>query len=358
MRSAWAGALVGLWMLVGCSSAEPPADGGLVVRDGGQVADTGVGQDAAPADTGVADDAGFVDAGTPDSGMEPDAGEQDAGAVDTGVDEDAGVEDTGSAPVDAGGEDAAVADAGEVEDGGPADTGAPADGGPLDAGSPDAAPVDTGVDAGTPDTGTPDTGIPDTGIPDAGLVDSGVADGGVVVSCNPSFGVADACGGAALGTWTYQSACSDQVPFADVVALCPAATVANVVRVASGTLTLNPNGTYARAAMTTLSGDAFVPQVCVSGGGLTCAQLGGFLPFLITGATGSCVQAAAGCDCQITVATQLNDTGQFFANGNVVTTVSGGATRDYWYCAQGGTLEYRGLPTNPTDNDTTYVLTP
>ena len=356
MRIVWRVALVGgLWILAGCSGDET-RDGGLLVRDAGQGADSGAGADAAAVDTGVAEDAGFVDAGDPDTGVEEDAGLVDAASDDAGVVEDAGPADVG--PEDAG-LDAAVLDGGPTDATPSVDAAPSLDATPDDSGSAplDAGPTDGG---GPPDTGIPlDSGVAaDAGAPDAQVIDAGSPDAGVGPMCNPSFGAADACAGAALGTWTYQAACSDQVPFASVVATCPGATVNNTVRAAGGTITLNPNGTFSRNVQTTVSGDAFVPQLCVSGGGLTCAQLGPFLPVLITGATGTCAQGAGGCDCQITVVEQINETGQFFATGSVVTTISGGITRDYWYCAQPGRLEYRGLPSTPTDNDTTYLLTP
>ena len=129
--------------------------------------------------------------------------------------------------------------------------------------------------------------------------------------------------------------------------------------VVAGEVPRDLHGTYVRNAVTTVSGDTFIPSVCLpTQPPITCPQLGSLLGLVIPGATGACTQGNGGCDCQITVNTQLNDVGTYSASGNVVTTVSGGVTQSYWYCAQTGSLEYRGLPTNPTDNDTTYVLTP
>ncbi len=123
-----------------------------------------------------------------------------------------------------------------------------------------------------------------------------------------------------------------------------------------GTVTVNANGSLARMQSTTQTGDLFLPTNCLPAG-VTCTTLSFFIPTVVPGATGTCAAGTNGCDCAVTVNTVENSSGTWSTQNGVITTISGIDTRQYWYCVQGGALQYRGLPNNPTDNEITYVLT-
>lgn len=231
------------------------------------------------------------------------------------------------------------------------------------------APRDAGTtttqDAGTVDSGTADR---DAGgaARDAGSTarDAGASsprDGGASsprdagprpVTCNPSFGAADACGGDPTGVWTYQVACTDQNVFASLTQICPGTAVSNQLVATGGTVNLRSDGTFTRNVTTDVTADSTWPASCVAiaGGcaGLQTAIVG------MTSFTAACTQAGAGCNCTLASTVATNDNGGWVQNGGTI--VAGGL--EYDFCEQQSVFEYRGTANNQADNVFTFVLTP
>lgn len=281
-----------------------------------------------------------------------------------------GVRDSGAGTADAeeGADGSVFGDAAEGSDASPlADSGD----GEMDAGGGmDAEPglELPGTDAAPPLDGGPgadaapgDATAPDAmaiGMDAAGPADSGPRDaGGMPLTCDPTFGAGQACGGTLAGTWTYVGGCVDPAAIlARVQLLCPSATISNQAHSSGGTLTVDANGTITRNVSNTTTGDVHVPSACASivGG---CSGVEFAITSQFPSSTATCVAAGADCDCAVATITTLNDTGTYTVNGGVVTVHSGGNTLEYYYCVSGNTLHYHGLATNAFDDEVTYVLT-
>lgn len=294
-------------LIVACSEEDRRRPGGPTgLPDASSQADGAASLDAAPeldagsdADAAEAQDASLLDGAPPDGGDDPDAGSSDAAAADAE----------------------------------PAD-GAPEDASPLDAGAADAS-----ADAAVPPS-------------DAGPG----ADAGPAPQCNPSFGAGDACGGAAAGTWTYRSACSNVDVFRPIRDACPAAAPGPAPQTVSifGTLELGANGIFTRNASAVVSGEYTVPTTCAAQVG-GCSNLGPYIELTAPGTTATCPQSGTNCICSLTYSEARADTGSWSASGGVIT-ASSNLTQDYYYCASNGGLSYRGV--SGSDSAITYVLTP
>lgn len=211
-------------------------------------------------------------------------------------------------------------------------------GSPADAAPGDAVAVDTGADAGSADTGQiVDSGPADTGSVDGGLppgdAGTGGADGGTTATCNPNFGQAPpTCGGNPAGSWTIREACGDSPLLQQLATQCPGATVANVVRTATGNLDVQGT-TYTLRVMDNATADLNLPAFCaIAVGG--CGAVPGVIANI--GGTATCMANAAGdCACSVTVTTMRNEAGPFMQMG--ATLIAGSNTYDH--CVNGPAME-------------------
>ena len=326
----------------GCTGDnDPVVDTGVVV-----IADA-----APPADTGASlEDAGDVDASVLDAGEAL----LDAMAVD-------------AEPMDADGEDAGVGD-GPVADEGPADAEA-ADADPNDADPNDADPTDADPNDADPNDADPADADPaevgaDAEPGDAGPEDSGsVADAGMAdLTCNPAFGMADACGGNPVGMWTYQAACLDQSVFAPLQQGCPTAMTRNVVHSVSGTLNLTAVGTYERNSVDNITGNIDVPPSCAPAAIGGCFGAAAIIQNAIPGSSVTCTTlASGGCDCPIVINQTIVDSGTYTVdpvNGVASMNPAAGIPEQVYYCVDNGVARYRGIAGLSSNASISYVLTP
>lgn len=315
-----------------CGSDDPPGDG---------LGDSG---GSSPSDALVQDLGSTI---TPDVGERRDFGP----ATDSGP-EDLGSRDTGQdagAPLDMGpGQDAGPGrDLGPGRDVGPSvdmggsvgldgslspDLGGAVDGGPIDGGMLDSG-TGVGLDASTPGDG-------------GSIVDGGGAtDAGAGPLCDPTFGATPpTCGGNPAGTWSYREVCGNSGLEAEVRMLCPTATLSNVVRTATGTLSFVGTG-YTLALFERGSATVNVPALCalLAGG---CSAIPGLLSS--SGVTGTCTSASGGgCTCMASARVTIQETGTFMRSG--ATIVAGMRTFDH--CVQNSRLFLRDRTT-----DSVYVL--
>jgi hypothetical protein len=257
------------------------------------------------------------------SDPDPDVG---TNPTDTGV-SDAGFADTGNNPSDTG-----------VDSGNPNDSGV--DGGnPNDAG-------DSGFDGGNPNDSGFDGGTP---------ADGGDTDGGPL-TCNPSFGQANACGGDPRGNWNYGVGCTDADIYGQIAALCPLITVANQVVSSAGTVELTGTATagqFTRDVRSQISADVTVPLAC----GFSCAMI----ELAINSQQNfdaTCPASGTNCACVITRTLTTNDIGTWDVSGGILNVNNGARDDEFYYCVSGGDMIYRGTANNTRDHDFVYLLTP
>jgi hypothetical protein len=177
--------------------------------------------------------------------------------------------------------------------------------------------------------------------------------GGTGPACDPALG-ANACGGDPKGTWDYHSACSNDSAFntSGVTQACPNATFGNAVYAASGTLTINNDGTFTRNVNTMATGTFSVPQSCAQPFG-GCSGLASTLMQAAPGYTFTCTtNANQGCDCTVSHPVVTNDNGNYTVNNNIIT-ASG---TQYYFCSNNG-LTYRAVQSDPSGYNITYTLT-
>lgn len=152
---------------------------------------------------------------------------------------------------------------------------------------------------------------------------------GGTVTCNPTFGASDACGGDPIGTWALNTACVDTDDFA--IDECPAATIEVTAISTSGTLTVDAT-TWAYDVSGTVELAASVPASCAAIFE-TCDNLGTFLE-------GTCVDAGGGdCDCTGTQAIEQSNTGTYVTEGGVAVVNDG--EESWYFCAEGGQMSIR-----------------
>ena len=164
------------------------------------------------------------------------------------------------------------------------------------------------------------------------------------------------CGGTVTGTWRYSEACfSESELFAQLYALCPSATVSNVVvDDFFGTLTF-ASPTVSRDVSTIASGQASLPPACTFS--LPCS----FWQTQMTdaGFTGTCVSGSptGTCVCTGSLDLSINDTSTYSLSGTTMVITGGGATHTYAYCVSGGELSYHDVSaSNPEPG--IYTLVP
>jgi len=220
----------------------------------------------------------------------------------------------------------------------------------------------TGDASSASDAGQAPGGDASTGIADSGLLhlDAGPpADGGPLsATCDPDL-ENNAIGGSPVGLWAYNEGCVSSSALSALSMVCPTATLSNQSQATSGILEVTNVGTFSRNVTDSATADAHVPAICagIAGG---CPGVESSISIVVPGAVSRCMDdGTGGCDCNLTVAITINDSGTYVVNGNVVTVSPTGAMQDlyYYFSASGNVLKYQGLDTNPYDNRTSYVLT-
>ena len=182
------------------------------------------------------------------------------------------------------------------------------------------------------DTTTRDAGT--TGSRDAGSSDR---DGGIVdQTCNPNFGMADACGGDLDGTWSYQAACATSPLAAAITDYCDTATIqADRFEGGTGMLTIGA-GAFNLGVTVTIHVEATVPIACTQGFGCAAAEQAIELGF--NGVDAVCTTAGTDCSCTVDGPVATASQGSVTTSAGVAT-VNG--TDTYYYCVTGSKLEYR-----------------
>lgn len=193
---------------------------------------------------------------------------------------------------------------------------------------------DTGADTGdtsetadTSDTGdTSDTS--DTGDTSGDTSDTGDTGDTAAPTCDGT-----PCGGDPVGNWTVVEACADasgiQIPD------CPSATVEVRDFSYAGTIAIESTGTVTSLFTRSVTLGAVLPDSCI--GGATCAQIGAAMD-------GTCVDAAGGCDCELTRSGTVADESPWEVNGTVFQTYDedGNPNAPIDFCVDTDTLWYSG----------------
>ncbi len=209
-------------------------------------------------------------------------------------------------------------------------------------------PPDKGIkpkqDKGQPPK--PDKGIkppPDKGAPPP-------------IKCIPGFGLKNACGGNAVGKWTYKAGCVNLAIFNNFKKLCPTFKASNTAyALTSGKLTLQ-GGKMTRNVSGVVTSTVLVPFSCL---GITksCVVAQGIIASLVKGAKATCSKVGNACKCKVTLPVKTSDSGTWSSKGGIAT-IKGtmGVTKSYYYCVKNNTLTYRGTNLTTDDNMITYVL--
>jgi hypothetical protein len=159
------------------------------------------------------------------------------------------------------------------------------------------------------------------------------------------------CQGPLQGTWFYTQACGDD-PLADFKQTCSSVTLVSSNSVLSGRVDF-VGTTVTRVVSTTFDTTVNLPAACTTSVGLSCSAVQSLLRMTVSTAT--CVAGAAGrtgCDCNVTGAGSLNESGTFVADRGVVTITTPNRTRTFDTCVlvsgSGATMQVRettaGLP--------------
>ncbi len=217
------------------------------------------------------------------------------GSNDTGPTTDSGVRPDTSAPAP--------------------DTSAPA----PDTGTP--AP-DTGTPA--PDTGTP---APDTGTP--------APDTGTSAPCNETFGANDACGGDPIGSWLFQSTCTD-FDFGPLLqTVCATASVKALAINAQGTLEVTA-GTWDHQISGDVTATASFPSSCALVA-MGCSAFEGLVKTSVPD-TSCSDDGASGCDCVVKMPVDESYSGTYTQSNGVATLDNGD---EYFFCINGSSMLLR-----------------
>lgn len=180
------------------------------------------------------------------------------------------------------------------------------------------------------------------------------------ITCDPSFGQAQACGGTLTGTkWKYVAGCVADSAFDALKTNCSGATVSNVAysMTPNSTVQFFANGTLVRYFSGKITGKATFPQTCTR---LGCTTLQSALALALLkypGSTVTCTAATGGgCTCDVTINLFSFSGGSYTTSGNTVTVTVSTNQHPFYYCVAGNTLTYHGTPQNTNDQHVTYVL--
>ncbi|MDF1564625.1 MAG: hypothetical protein P1V51_16390 [Deltaproteobacteria bacterium] len=170
------------------------------------------------------------------------------------------------------------------------------------------------------------------------------------VSCNPTMGAGDACGGVLTGAWTFAEACSGD-SFQDTVRqACATASVTAETFQYTGSLHFDGPGVglVARDIDVTASISLSFPKtdVCALMG---CGTIESTLQPYVT--TVSCSDAVITCECDVTVVSATQDTAAYSATNGTVS-IDG---RTWYYCVDGGQASFREYGANATEDFFTQV---
>ncbi len=170
-----------------------------------------------------------------------------------------------------------------------------------------------------------------------------------MVTCDPDFDMADACGGDITGTWTLGAVCGVDLPAeaAGLAEQCPTAVVGTPEYDVSGTLVVG-SGNFAQTLSGTVSADVTVPSECltIEGTPINCAALEAVVN-TTPGLSASCEDGMDGaCDCGITADVDFSSSGSYTVNGGVATVTTSGGPEEYYFCVDGDQVTLRETETS------------
>jgi hypothetical protein len=210
------------------------------------------------------------------------------------------------------------------------------------------------VDTGGP---TPDKGPPSEQGP---TTDKGPAGDKGNLTCDPSFGQAQACGGAVVGKWKYTAGCVADAAFDDLKTDCPGVQISGVAYNVgtNNTVTFVAGGSFTRVFTGSIVGKAAFGQACTK---LGCTALQAAVKLAVAvkypGSTIQCTaNTASGCDCDVDLKVSTFAAGTYTTSSGVLTAKVVSVDHPYYYCIQGTRLVYHGTPQNTNDHNVTYVL--
>jgi hypothetical protein len=148
-----------------------------------------------------------------------------------------------------------------------------------------------------------------------------------------------ACSGALAGTWFYSEACADD-PLASVRQYCATMTTVSSTSTLAGRIDFI-GSTVVRQVTSGYNSTVNLPTACtvVSGFPVTCPTIQAVLRNGVPTAT--CATAAGsrtGCDCTVSGASTLNETGTYTSDGGVLTVVTPSTTRTFDTCVTPGAV--------------------
>jgi hypothetical protein len=204
--------------------------------------------------------------------------------------------------------------------------------------TPDAGPggSDAGRDSGriAGDAGDAGGGRDSGGSDSGGPGDAGVV--GTIMFAETCPGSAD-CGGDLEGTWIYEGTCvTNAEAEAILTEACPAATFESGAGTISGSISFD--GTMATRRITSsFTAMGFIPESCLMDFG--CLLVGPAIEVMASVDDANCVDAAGGCDCEITDNDTIDDTFPYMVTGNTYEDTM--STRRWDYCVDGANLAVR-----------------
>ncbi len=193
---------------------------------------------------------------------------------------------------------------------------------------------------------------------DAGNIDAPTVTIQYMTTC-PSFTPCDA---SPVGTWKLSGGCISSAIFADVKTTCPNFDVTNVTITAKGITTITATN-VSQMSHSDFSGTVYVPATCSKGvSGANCPLLDSALTMPMYGGfdTATCVDSGkngvnAGCNCDVTKATDSSSSDTYTFASGVMTT---GAGLKFDVCVNpANTLTTRQQNTNGTPGPETFTAT-
>lgn len=175
---------------------------------------------------------------------------------------------------------------------------------------------------------------------DGGTMDGGgTRDGGPTtpVTCDPRWGIGDACGGDLVGQWTVDEICGVGFFEATLQDLCPGILVQRADSTGTGLVTFTSANMYDVSMAVQVDTDFTIPALCRTA--LTCQLVCTYLDQF--GGTTTCVDnAAGGCDGNYVGAFPVSLDGDYTVAGPIVTIEDGVDQIPLPYCVEGNRLTY------------------
>ncbi len=174
---------------------------------------------------------------------------------------------------------------------------------------------------------------------DVGTMDGGSRDGGPQppVTCDPRWGIGDACGGDLVGQWEVQEICGVGFIEATLQDGCPGTLVQRADSSGTGLITFTAAGMYDVSMAVQVDTEFTIPALCRQV--LTCDLICQYLQQF--GGVATCVDnAVGGCDGHYVGALPVDIDGDYTVAEPVVTIEDGFEDIPLPYCVEGNRLTY------------------